>query len=63
MYKLKIPRLEITIELSEKSYKNCQTKKVEDENTGEFLYNAKLINVDSDVLIVAKEERFEKIND
>lgn len=63
MYKARLNELGVTLEFSNEAYNLLQTKKVTDENTGEHLYNAKLVCVEDGVLLAIKETKFERIAD
>ena len=63
MYKARLNELGVTLEFSNEAYNLLQTKKVTDENTGEHLYNAKIVRVEEGVLLAIKETKFERIAD
>lgn len=61
IYRLDLKSLGIVLELDEEAYKCTQEKRVVDEKSGEFLYNARIIKCDDDTLLVVKESKFERV--
>lgn len=61
MYKARLNELGVMFEFSNEAYNLLQTKEVTDGNTGEHLYNAKIVCVEDGVLLVIKETKFEII--
>lgn len=63
MYNARLNELGVTLEFTDEAYNLLQTKNVTDENTGEHLYDAKLVCVEDGVLLVIKDTKFERIAD
>ena len=63
MYRLDLKKLGVCITLSDKDFKELQTKKIVDDKTDEFLYNAKIITIDKNIILLAREDMFEKVKE
>jgi hypothetical protein len=63
MYEAKLDTLGITIKMSDDQYKTLQEKEVVDDQTGEELYKAKIINVDPDSILLIKETKFKRVEE
>ena len=63
MYRLDLGRLGQCLELSDEAYNSLQTKKIVDDKTDEFLYFAKIITIDKNIILLAREDMFEKVKE
>jgi len=62
MYKLNLPKMGCSISLSDKDFEKLPIKKIVDE-ADEFMYNAKIITIDKNIILLAREDMFEKIKE
>lgn len=61
MIRLKLENFNCSLELSDKDYENLQVKRIIDDETGEFLYNARVITINENIILIAKESAFKVI--
>lgn len=61
MIRLKLERFNCSLEFSDKDYENLQVKRIIDDETGEFLYNARVITINENIILIAKESAFKVI--
>lgn len=61
MYRLDLKKLGVCITLSDKDFEELPIKKVVDDMTGEFLYFTKIITIDKNIILLAREDMFERV--
>ena len=61
MIRLELEKFDCSLEFSDKDYENLQVKRIIDEETGEFLYNARVVSIDDNIILIAKESAFKVI--
>lgn len=63
MYKLNLHKMGCSISLSDKDFEQLPIKRIVDNETDEFMYNAKIITIDENIILLAREDMFEKIKE
>ena len=61
MVELHLDKLNCILELTDEDFKNLQRKRIVDGETDEFLYYAKVVTIDDNIILIAKESAFKVI--